>query len=175
MRPLFLGYDARGRPIRIDSRDRKIHMHVIGSSGSGKSRFLEWMIRGDLKNRQPFCLIDPHGELYDATVAYCARHVLDRELILLNLSEPASVIGFNPFRKTPDGDISVQVDRRITATMHAWGVENTDETPTLARTLRLIYTAMMERGLGLPQIEHLLNFSAKDVRSYLIEQVRSPL
>ena len=60
-------------------------MHVLGSSGSGKSRFLEWMIRGDLRNRQGFCLIDPHGELYDATAAYCARHVLDRDLILLNL------------------------------------------------------------------------------------------
>ncbi len=114
-------------------------------------------------------------KLYDAVVAYCARHVLNREIILLNLSEPDTIVGFNPFRKTDDGDLSVQVDRRITATMHAWGVENADETPTLARTLRLIYTVMMEQGLGLPQVEHLLNFAAKDVRSFLIERVRNPL
>jgi hypothetical protein len=149
-------------------------MHVLGSSGSGKSRFLEWMIRGDLKNRQGFCLVDPHGELYDAVVAYCARHVLDREIILLNLSEPESVVSFNPFRKSPATDISVQVERRVTATMHAWGVENADETPTLARTLRLIYTVMIEQGLGLPQTEHLLNFSAKDVRGFLIERLQTP-
>ena len=174
MRPLFLGYDARGKPVRLKPDDRRIHMHVLGSSGSGKSRFMEWMIRGDLRNRQGFCLVDPHGELYDAVVAYSARHVSDREIILLNLSEPDSVVSFNPFRRTANADISVQVERRVTATMHAWGVENADETPTLARTLRLIYTVMIEQGLGLPQTEHLLNFSAKDVRGFLIERLQTP-
>ena len=48
-------------PAGFDPDDRKTHMHVIGSSGSGKSEFLEWMIRGDLRNRQGFCLLDPHG------------------------------------------------------------------------------------------------------------------
>jgi hypothetical protein len=175
MKPLFLGYDARGKPVRLKPDDRKIHTHVLGSSGSGKSRFLEWMIRGDLRNRQGFCLVDPHGELYDAVVAYCARHVLDRDIILLNLSEPDTVVGFNPFRKTEGSDVSVQVERRVTATMHAWGVENADDTPTLSRTLRLIYTIMVEQGLGLPQTDHLLNFSAKDVRGFLIERLQTPL
>jgi hypothetical protein len=175
MKPLFVGYDARGKPIRLKPEDRKIHMHVLGSSGSGKSRFLEWMIRGDLRHRQGFCLVDPHGELYDTVVAYCARHVLDREIILLNLSEPDTVVNFNPFRKAEDTDISVHVESRVTATMHAWGVENADDTPTLARTLRLIYTVMIEQGLGLPQAEHLLSFSAKDVRGFLIERLQSPL
>src|ERR1700686_2358156 len=121
---LHLGYDANGRRIVLTPEDRKIHMHVIGSSGSGKSRFLEWMMRGDLKNRQGFCLIDPHGELYDAIVAYCARNVLDRDIILLNLSDPDAVVGFNPFYSSHEGDVSVKVDRRVTATMHAWGVMN---------------------------------------------------
>jgi hypothetical protein len=175
MKPLFIGYDAKGRPVRLTPKDREIHAHVLGSSGSGKSRFLEWMIRGDLKNRQGFCLVDPHGELYEAVVAYCARHVLDRDIVLLNLSEPGSVVGFNPFRRSPDGDISVQVDRRVTATMHAWGVENADQTPTLARTLRLIYTVMLEQDLGLPQIQHLLDFNARNVRGFLIDRLQTPL
>src|ERR1043166_3498343 len=104
MKSLFLGYDARKRPIRLKPEDRRIHMHVLGSSGSGKSRFLEWMIRGDLKNSQGFCLVDPHGELYDSVVAYCARHVLDREIILLNLSQPDTVVSFNPFRRSEKTD-----------------------------------------------------------------------
>lgn len=175
MNTLYLGYDALRRPIRLDSDNRKIHMHVIGSSGSGKSKFLEWMIRGDLRNRQGFCLLDPHGTLYNDVVSYCAHHVLSRDLILLNLSSPLSVVGFNPFRKAGDSSVSVQVDRRIAATMHAWNVESTDQTPTLERTLRLIYTVMIDRDLGLPQVEHLIDFNAHDIRSHLIDHLHSPL
>jgi type IV secretory pathway VirB4 component len=104
-------------------------MHVIGSSGSGKSKFLEWMMRNDLRNRQGFCLLDPHGTLYNDVAAYAAHHVLDREIVLLNLSKPDAVIGFNPFRRAVGADISVQVDRRLSSIFHAWGVANSDATP----------------------------------------------
>ena len=82
-RRLHLGYDALKRPIHLDPSDRKSHMHVIGSSGSGKSKFLEWMIRGDLRNHQGFCLLDPHGTLYDEVVKYCAHYptTLPRDII----------------------------------------------------------------------------------------------
>src|SRR5437016_6267329 len=99
MKDLHLGYDAAGRPLILSPDERKTHMHVIGSSGSGKSKFLEWMIRGDLKNRQGFALLDPHGTLYNDVVSYCAHHVLSRDIILLNLSAPSSIVGFNPFQR----------------------------------------------------------------------------
>src|SRR5664280_2138259 len=135
MNPLLIGYDACGRPIRIHPEDRKIHTHVIGASGGGKSKFLEWIIRGDLKNRQGFCLLDPHGTLYDDVVKFCARFPAEvpKEIILLNLSAGDSIVGFNPFRKATDSSVSVQVDNRIIATMHAWDVKDTNETPTLER------------------------------------------
>src|ERR1041384_3801625 len=172
---LHLGYNAAGKSIRLQPDDRKTHMHVIGSSGSGKSKFLEWMIRGDLRNRQGFCLIDPHGTLYNGVLAYSAHHVIEQDIALLNLSSPDSVIGFNPFQKSATGDVSVQVDRRIAATMHAWNVATTDQTPTLERILRLIYTSMLEQGLGLPEVQHLIDFNAQDVRSHLIDQLQTPL
>ncbi len=175
MNPLHIGFDASGKRILLTPEDRKTHMHVIGSSGSGKSKFLEWLMRGDLQNRQGFCLIDPEGTLYEEVVNYSAHHVLNREIIFLNLSEPDSVIGFNPFRKGSQGDTSVQVDNRISATVHAWNVANTDNTPTLERVLRLIYTAMLEQNLGLPEVEHLIDFEAKEIRSHLIENLQSGL
>jgi len=175
MKSLFLGYDALERPIRLKPDQRKAHMHVIGSSDSGKSKFMEWMMRGDLKNRQGFCLIDPHGVLYEDMVRYCAHHVFNREIVLLNLSEPNGVIGFNPFQKAPSRDISVQVDRRIAATMRAWNVRTTDQTPTLERTLRLIYTIMIEENLGLGELKHLINYEAREIRAYLVERMQNEL
>jgi hypothetical protein len=175
MNTLHLGYDATGKPIRLSIDDRKTHMHIIGSSGSGKSKFMEWMMRGEIRNGQGFALLDPHGTLYDAVADYCAHHIPQQDIVLLNLSEPDSIINFNPFRKSPTGDVSVQVDRRISAILHAWDVKNADQTPTLERMLRLIFTVMFEHNLGLPQIQHLIDFNAGEVREQLIESLQTPL
>jgi hypothetical protein len=172
---MVLGYDALKRPIRLDPEDRKIHMHVIGASGGGKSKFLEWMIRGDLKNRQGFCLLDPHGTLYIDVVNFCGHKVLGREIILLNPSAGGRVVGFNPFRKADSGSVSVQVAGRIAATLHAWNVSSTDQTPTLERTLRLIYTVMLDQNLALPQVQHLIDFNSGTIRGRLIDRLQSPL
>lgn len=171
----MLGHGADERPLEVSPGDREAHMHVIGSSGSGKSKFLEWMIRQDLDERQGFCLIDPHGTLYRDVLDYCAYRVLKRDIVLLNLSDPKQVIGFNPFRRNVQGDVSVQVDLRISATMHAWGVENSDETPTLERTLRLIYTALIEQGLSFQHAQYLIDFNSQKIRSELIKQIDSRL
>jgi TraM recognition site of TraD and TraG/Type IV secretion-system coupling protein DNA-binding domain len=176
MKPLLLGFDGRGQPLNLSPDDRLIHTHVIGSSGSGKSKFLECMMRGDLRNGQGFCLLDPHGSLYDAVADFCARYpTLARNVVLLNPSAGDAVVGFNPFQRTSEDSIAVQVDNRITATMHAWGVKNTDETPTLERTLRLIYTVVLEHNLGLPQARHLINFESREIRVELIEKLQTEL
>lgn len=174
MKDILLGDGADGRKVLLTSEDRLAHMHVIGSSGSGKSKFLEWIIRQDLENRQGFCLIDPHGTLYQDVLNFCAFKILRRDIVLVNLSEPERIIGFNPFKKT-DGDVSVQVDRRITATMHAWGVSGTDETPTLERTLRLIYTTLIEQNLSFHHAQYLIDFNSHEIREALISQINSNL
>lgn len=175
MKPLLLGYAADKKPVRLTAEERKTHMHVIGSSGTGKSKFLEALIRQDLQSRQGFCLIDPHGSLYHDVLNFCAFKVFRRDIVLLDLSNPQSVIGFNPFKRPHDGDISVQVDRRIAATVHAWGVAGTDETPTLERTLRLIYTTLIENRLSFHHAQYLIDFNSKQIRSDFVKSLASPL
>lgn len=175
MKPLLLGQDSVGGNVELSAEERQTHMHIIGASGSGKSKYLEQMMRGDLANHQGFCLIDPHGSLYEDVLKYCAHRVLSQEVVLLNLSEPSQIIGFNPFKRAEDGDVSVQVARRIGATLHAWGVRNADQTPTLERTLRLIFTTLLELGLSFHQVQHLINFDSGDIRDQLVERLTSPL
>jgi len=149
-------------------------MELVGSSGSGKSKMAESLIRQLLRSGTGITVIDPHGTLYHAIVAYCAHHVIDREVILVDLSSPEAIIPFD-FFKRQRGDTSVQVDRRISSTLHAWGARNADETPTLARVLRLVFTVMIELGLPLPQVRHLLDFNARVIRGNLIEGLQSEL
>ena len=46
MKNIVLGNDAAGRPLYLTAETRRSsHMHVIGGTRTGKSKFLEWMMR----------------------------------------------------------------------------------------------------------------------------------
>lgn len=49
--------------------DRRHHFYVIGQTGTGKSSLLQEMIRQDVQNGEGVAVIDPHGELIEATLA----------------------------------------------------------------------------------------------------------
>jgi hypothetical protein len=44
-----------------DAECRNTHMVVLGSSGSGKSKFLEQLIRDDIQGQKGFLLLDIGG------------------------------------------------------------------------------------------------------------------
>jgi hypothetical protein len=57
---------------KIPLKDRAIHMYVIGASGSGKTKFLEFPIQQDIQLGNGFGIIDPHGDLIDETIGFLA-------------------------------------------------------------------------------------------------------
>lgn len=164
-----LGRDAAGRPVYLSPDQRQsTHMHVIGGSGTGKSKFLEWMIRRDVREGNGLCLIDWHGTLYQDVVRYCAYQDVGLpnglgSVVLLNPSNPDFITGFNPF-VAGAGDTSVQVSRRVDATIRPWGATNTDQTPTFSRICRLLYTFMIENRQTLPNAATLLHFKNRALR-----------
>ena len=58
--------------MRLSVDRRATHMHVIGGSGQGKTKFLEHCIREDILAGHGVCLIDPEGGLFKNIVAWCA-------------------------------------------------------------------------------------------------------
>ncbi len=177
-RPLFVGFtDDREHPtdeparlptvrVHLTEEERATGMHVIGAPGTGKSKFLEHCIRQDIREGRGVCVIDPHGELYDEVLKWCAYVRPHREIIPLNLSEGQHVIGFNAFASDGAGDVHASVNRNIEATVKGWGIKDTDETPTLERILRCIYHAITENKLTIAEARHLL-FDNDQVRDYL--------
>ncbi len=169
MNSILLGQDARNRPVYLSRALRQsTHMHVIGGSGTGKSKFLEWVISRDIRDRQGLCILDWHGTLYKDVLRCCAYHGVGvgrdgRRVVLLNPSEPDFITGFNPF-VAGTGDVSVQVSRRVDATVRPWGATNTDLTPTFSRICRLLYTFMIENHQTLPNAATLLHFKNRELR-----------
>lgn len=171
MKPIYIGQNADNIPIHITPEMRRTtHMHVIGGSGTGKSKFLEWVIREDIREGRGFCLVDWHGTLYKDVLRYCAH--LDvglsrdfRKIILLNPSQPDYITGFNPFMSS-GVDVSVQVRRRINATIRPWGITDTNTMPTFESVMFALYTFAVEQGETLPNAARLLEYERHDLRQY---------
>src|SRR5215208_6632834 len=96
--------------IELDEKSRsQSNSLILGSIGFGKSKFLEYLMRQDLAARQPFCLIDFHGALFEKVKAWCAFNAYyDRRIILVDPSNGSFVKGFNPFRKKTGLDTGAQ-------------------------------------------------------------------
>jgi len=47
------------------------HLHVLGASGSGKTRLLQQLIADRLRRGHGLILLDPHGDLFEAAHADC--------------------------------------------------------------------------------------------------------
>jgi len=58
-----------------------IHMHIVGSSGVGKSKLLEYLVRSLIDLKVGVCVIDPHGDLYQRLLKYVVRKKLEKKVI----------------------------------------------------------------------------------------------
>src|SRR5881394_1477342 len=63
---IALGRDRNGSAILLPERPRMEHAHVIGTTGGGKSKLLEYSIRQDIAAGRGVCVVDPHGEHPDS-------------------------------------------------------------------------------------------------------------
>lgn len=96
--------DFRGdrRPFGMRIADRRHHLYVVGKTGTGKSTFLEALIRQDLAHGHGLALLDPHGDLVERVF----RRLPDarrRDLVFLDMPDRELVWGFNPLRGVPPG------------------------------------------------------------------------
>lgn len=179
-RALHLGSRDDSTPLFLQPHDRKTHMHVLGVSGKGKSYFLEYLIRQDIRNGDGLCLIDPHGTLYHNLVAWCAEHpdlVNWDKLILFDATAPGWSLGFNPLKFGDGEDISFSVDAMVSACAQVWGGEDTNATPLLKRVLRVTFHALVKSKLTLREAEYLLVMLDEFIplRKYIIGCVEDPI
>ncbi len=140
------------------------HMHVIGTTGAGKSNFLNHLIRQLIDQGYGVCLLDPHGGhkdgLIQKTLAWLATSDAGMSLAKagkLHIIDPNTtthVTGFNPLAR-PDDDtaLSVIADAMLEAFERVWGEEDTHAKPTIRRVLKGTFHALAEHGLTLAETD----------------------
>lgn len=179
---LILGRATRdgrpGPPVRMPAKYRHEHMYVAGSTGTGKSKFLEAMIRNDIlnwrENRCGLLLMDPHGKLYDDVLAWATRYQLNRPIVPIDLRRNGWVVGYNLLRERPGADPAVIVDQIVEAIGHVWGQSEFSETPLLREWLTNIIRTLYDNRLSLLESQVFLDPRAKLARANLLEAVSDP-
>lgn len=172
---ILLGQEVEtSEKVYAQEKDRFTHMHILGATGTGKSKFMEGMIRRDILKRRGLCLIDPHGSLYDDVLKFCAKRNLKKRVILFDASEDDYVIGFNPVSREAK-DIGFQVDGVVQSVLKAWGQEDTEETPRLARWLRNLAYVLAQQNLTLVESQHMINLADDTLRKAITKQIKSEM
>ncbi len=85
--------------VTLSEQQRTKHIHLIGSSGSGKSSLLLNLIKQDLETGQGLCVIDPHGDLIDAALENIPGNRIC-DVVLFDASDGEFPIGFNILQAT---------------------------------------------------------------------------
>ncbi|PSR23431.1 MAG: conjugal transfer protein TraG [Sulfobacillus thermosulfidooxidans] len=139
-------------PIQIHSRDRFMHMHIIGPTGSGKSSsILMPLIRQDLEAKRGITLIEPKGDL--SYTAYQTALSCHATLIYFDPHKP-NCAHYNPLKGPAD----------VAAEGLSWALNQITEAghPFYAVTSRvlLMYSVMaVKEALGdAADLHHVLDF-----------------
>jgi hypothetical protein len=79
----------------IKRGDRRRHLYAVGKSGSGKSKFLELLIKEDMEAGKGVGVLDPHGDLVDNVLKFVPEHRM-KDVIYFDPSDTDFPISFNP-------------------------------------------------------------------------------
>lgn len=102
---ILLGYNVyRGakKEIHMLKKDRLRHCYVVGQTGTGKSTFIGYLARQDIKNGEGVCVIDPHGDLIEDILQYVPKERA-KDVVVFDPSDKERPMGLNILEaKTPE-------------------------------------------------------------------------
>jgi Helicase HerA, central domain len=168
--------DGKGVPLHITPEERSTHLYICGSTGTGKSKMLESLIRQDIakwpQNECGMLVLDPHGSLYDSLVNWIAWEepfLKNVPIVPIDLRQTDWTVGYNVMRPRAKADPAVIISNFVQAMSYVWGVDGTDRTPLFARIGSNVLWTLYENKMTLLESEHLINRTSKRVRAEMTE------
>jgi Cdc6-like AAA superfamily ATPase len=159
---------------KISEKDRSTHFYIVGASGTGKSKFLEFLIREDIKKSNGFGVIDPHGDLVEDLKGYLiisySPQELEEKVLFIDPVDKKYTVFFNPLENIKGvsaAEISaelVEVFKKIWR--DSWGARMED-------LIRNTFIALIESGLTLVELPRFL--INEDFRLNVLEKVSHPI
>jgi len=96
-------FRSEERPVYFASRDdRRRHFYIVGQTGTGKTSYLQEMIRQDIENGEGVGVIDPHGDLIEATLSHIPKERVE-DVVLFEPFDLERPMGLNMLEwETPE-------------------------------------------------------------------------
>ncbi len=165
MTHIVLGKEIdNGREVGFDSDSLARHLHLIGSTGSGKTTALLTILRQILMStheRACVILIDPMGNLsrdllrWMANARYCPSGVRKRLLYIPAACE-SIVMPFNPLIYESAAHEYYQVERAISLVLRAWESQELSAMPRLRKWCFAAFLSVARMKLPISVCEYLL-------------------
>jgi len=163
---------------KIAQKDRATHFYVIGATGTGKTKFLEFLIQQDIENGNGFGVIDPHGDLVEDIKGFLAcryhnyedKDEISERVVLIDPTDPNFTVTFNPLEKIAGISMAEQAGELISAFKKiwsdSWGVRMED-------LLRNSLISLGEAGFTLAELS--LFLTKRAFREIVLEKVTNPI
>jgi hypothetical protein len=168
--------DSKGAPLKMTPQMRSTHLYICGSTGTGKSKMLESLVRQDIKQwHKSKCgalIIDPHGSLYNSLISWIAwneKYLKDVPLVPIDLREKDWTIGYNVMRPRDVADPAVVVSNFVQAMAYVWGADGTQNTPLFGRLAKEVLWPVYEKKMTLHEVKYLIDRVNKRLRTELTE------
>ena len=162
-------------PYKILISDRYDHMHVIGTTGKGKSKLLEHMIYQDAIFNRGVALIDPHGNLADDVLSYLGNSGFFKvpgnieRLVYINPSRLDFSPGINLLELQKDEDPAEHANDIIEVFKRSWDLENA---PVFEDVMFNSMMVLMENNLSIIELPRLI--TDKTYRDNLLKNTEDP-
>lgn len=177
--------DVLGGDVTVADDKRIAHSHTIGTTNSGKTNYLAYLIKQDIDRGRGVMLLDPHGgdphapraadSLFATIAEHCSRCGL-MEAGKVHIIDPARsshAVGFNPLIGRPGFEPDVIADAMLQCVERVWK-EDTHGKPATRTVLRATFIALSELRLTLNDAKSLLSEHDVDgLRRHAIATVRN--
>lgn len=171
MNNLIIGNDIlSGKDAFLTDDIRRFHTHIIGGTGKGKSKLLETMMRHDLKNKNGFILIDPHGDLYKSVLDFATRNRYQDRIILIDPNDTDWSVGLNYLEILGGMSPAVLAETVMRGMAKIFEDEHQDSMPRLRRWLKIVLQTLIYNQATAMEANPLFDVEDSSLRKIFIEK-----
>ncbi|MBI5754778.1 type IV secretory system conjugative DNA transfer family protein, partial [Candidatus Peregrinibacteria bacterium] len=166
-------YRGAKREIHFQKNDRRRHHYVIGQTGTGKSVFIGYLARQDIKNGAGVCVVDPHGDLIEDILCYIPKERA-KDVIVFSPADQERPMGLNILEAKTPAEMDMASSQATEIFIKLFGDEIFG--PRIQHYFRnACLTLMEDEEEGATLIDVPRMFTDNDFMNYKVKKIKNPV